>query len=222
MAQKKVNPKIEWGFFAVVPRVVRTQYKDLTHSDKWLYTCLKDLCGDKGTCFRTLRALKEETDISIASLSTMIPKLHEAGLIHAEKKRRSNSGKEVWHITIVDIWQSNKDFCSAIEQSKDEIVQQLNNVVQPLNKEAEVCSDIERDCSNFGYRRTTPEEEHIEERTIEEGGNPLIHLEVRSVFLIAKDYRKRARKKMSVLPRHSSASLSSNPHSTRLALARAP
>ncbi len=170
MAQKKVNPKIEWGFFAVVPRVVRTQYKDLTHSDKWLYTCLKDLCGDKGTCFRTLRALKEETDISIASLSTMIPKLHEAGLIHAEKKRRSNSGKEVWHITIVDIWQLNKDFCSAIEQSKDEIVQQLNNNVQQLNKEAEVCSDIERDCSNFGYRRTTLEEEHIEERTIEDGG----------------------------------------------------
>ena len=169
------NPKVEWGFYAVTPRIVRTQYKQLSHAEKWLYTCLKDLCGDKGTCFRTLRALKEETDISIASLSTMIPRLHEAGLIHAEKKRRSSSGKEVWHISIVDIWQTNKDYCSENEQRKNEIVQNLNTIVQIpnngvqiLNKNTPDCSENERDCSNFRTRRITQKNNPIEERTDEE------------------------------------------------------
>src|SRR5712664_1690143 len=133
MTQKKIQePKQDWGFYAVTPRVVRTKYKDLSHAEKWLYTCLKDLCGDKGACFRSLRALSEETDISIASLSKMVPNLHKAGLIHAEKKRRSKSGKEIWHITIADIWQENakhcKD-CSIFEQSHEgttEVVQNMN------------------------------------------------------------------------------------------------
>jgi hypothetical protein len=172
------NPKVEWGFYAVTPRIVRTQYKDLSHAEKWLYTCLRDLCGEKGTCFRSLRALKEETDISIASLSTMIPRLHNAGLVHAEKKRRSASGKEVWHISIIDIWQLNHDACSKNEQSGNDIVQNLNedkevvqlsnNDVQNLNEKAGDCSEFERDCSNFSDRRITLKNNITEERTSEE------------------------------------------------------
>jgi len=157
MTQKKIQePKQDWGFYAVTPRVVRTKYKDLSHAEKWLYTCLKDLCGDKGACFRSLRALSEETDISIASLSKMVPNLHKAGLIHAEKKRRSKSGKEIWHITIADIWQENakhcKD-CSIFEQSHEGTTE----VVQNMNKNASGCSENEQsselDCSNFSDRR---------------------------------------------------------------------
>lgn len=120
----------KWGFYSVVPRVVRKEYKDLTHAEKWLYSCLRDLCGTKGTCFRTLRSLKEETGISIASLSAMIPHLHEAGLIHAERKARGRGGKEVWHITITDLWQANKEYCSNTEQldsADTQVVQSVNN-----------------------------------------------------------------------------------------------
>src|SRR5437879_13149470 len=127
------QPKVEWGFYAITPRIVRTQYKNLSHAEKWLYVCLKDLCGEKGMCYRTLRSLSEETNISIASLSSMIPNLQKAGLIHAEKKKRSNSGKEIWHISIVDIWQANHEYCSKIEQS-EQVVQNLNNDVQNLNE----------------------------------------------------------------------------------------
>ena len=162
------------GYYAVVPRIVRAQYKQLTHADKWLYTCLRDLSGKKGTCFRSLRSLSEETDISIASLSTMIPKLHKAGLIHAEKKRRSITGKEVWHITVIDIWQANADYCSKIEQSSVEeadqphqFVQNPNNVVQELNKEGVVCSEIERDCSNFPHRRIYIEDSNNKDKNID-------------------------------------------------------
>lgn len=154
--QQSKEPKQEWGFYGVVPRIVRTQYKTLSLGEKWLYTCLKDLCGDKGACFRSLRALAEETDISTGSLSTMIPKLHEVGLIHATKKRRSMHGKEIWHITIVDIWQENAKQCSKIEQSASEKlpenVQKLNDVVQKLNKDE---NNLSTDCSKIVDRRIT-------------------------------------------------------------------
>jgi hypothetical protein len=174
MNKKTREPKLDFGFYAVVPRIVRTQHKDLSHAAKWLYVCLKDLCGDKGTCFRTLRSLEEETDISTGSLSRMIPELHKAGLIHAEKKRRSAHGKEVWHISIVDIWQENAKACSKNEQSPD-VVQNLNDVVQNLNDNPEVCSKNERDCSNFVDRRKNNEERtNIEERTEKKEPVPVV------------------------------------------------
>lgn len=181
--QKSKDPRVEWGFYAMTPRIVRTKYKQLSHTEKWLYTCLKDLCGKRGTCFRTLRSLKEETDISIASLSTMIPNLHKAGLIHAEKKRSPRSGKEIWHISIVDIWQMNKDYCSEIEQSQKEVVQDLNedtefvqsvnNVVQIPNKEQGDCSISERGCSNFSDIRIYPKNKDTNRDTEEEGTYPV-------------------------------------------------
>lgn len=180
MTQQEKNPRVEWGFYAVVPRIVRTGYKEIGPSEKWLYTCLKDLCGDKGTCFRTLETLSKETGLSTGSLSTMIPALHKAGLIHAEKKARGYGGKRVWHISIVDIWQSNKEYCSKSEDcparssSKSEVsprvLQNLNDNLQNLNDAPEYSSKSERSSSNFADRRRTHEEQRNEERTIEEEG----------------------------------------------------
>lgn len=107
MSQQKRNPDIDFGFHATIPRAVRTHYKTLTPMQKWLYVCLKDLCGEHGTCYRTTRVLALETDISTGLISESIPQLHNAGLIHAEKKIRKEGGKPVWHITIVDIWPAN-------------------------------------------------------------------------------------------------------------------
>src|SRR6266702_539400 len=133
MSNQKNNPKQDWGFYACTPRIVRTQYKHLSHTEKRLNVCLKDLCGDRGMCYRTLKVLSEETDLSTGNLSTRIRNLHDAGLIHAEKKRRSNNptGKEVWHITIVDIWQANVEYCSKNERSQED-VQTMNHNVQKM------------------------------------------------------------------------------------------
>jgi hypothetical protein len=105
--QKPRNPDVDFGFHAQIPRLVRTGYRDLTPVQKWLYACLKDLCGDHGTCYRTVKVLAEETGISTGMISESIPVLHSHGLIHGEKKKRHTGGKEVWHITIVDIWPAN-------------------------------------------------------------------------------------------------------------------
>lgn len=171
MTETYQEPKRDWGFYAQIPRIVRTQYKQCSHAEKWLYTCLKDLCGDKGTCFRSLRLLSAETDISTGSLSVMIPHLHEVGLIHAEKKKRTATGKEIWHISIVDIWKANTEYCSKNEQSSDdneEIVQNSNDVVQKMNDNPVDCSKNERDCSNFVDRRITIKNNNTEEETREE------------------------------------------------------
>src|SRR5258706_5797702 len=180
MSNQKANPKVEWGFYATVPRIVRTgpKYQDISHAAKWLYTCLKDLCGNHGSCFRALRTLSEETGISTGSLSTMIRELHDVGLIHAEKKSRGKGGKEVWHISVVDIWQANREYCSKIEQLSDgdvqilnntlPVVQNLNDVVQKLNEPPPSCSENERSCSNFDDRGIDSEEQRYEARTGEE------------------------------------------------------
>ncbi len=147
----KSNPEIDFGFYGSVPRIVRTGYKMLTPIQKWLYTCLKDLCGDHCTCYRTLRTLSLETDLSIGTLSESIPALHEAGLIHAEKKKRSTGGKEVWHITIVDIWVLNGKMYPSKKRSPreqtPENVQQMNKNVHVANKNGAECSAGERECS---------------------------------------------------------------------------
>lgn len=167
---KQQNPSIDFGFYATVPRVVRTNYRDkVTPIMKWLYTCLKDLCGDDGTCYRTLRVLSEETGISTGLLSESIPILHEVGLIHAEKKKRSTGGKEVWHITIVDIWIANGK-AHPTKRSHYEQTQASENVhdtnVHNVNETTGECSCGERECSQILDRRKNTLSKNItEERT---------------------------------------------------------
>ncbi|GCE49276.1 hypothetical protein EI42_05754 [Thermosporothrix hazakensis] len=172
------NPKQQWGFYAVIPRIIRLRYKHLPFAALWLYQCLKDLCGDQGTCFRTLRTLSQETNISTGTLSTMIRRLHDEGLIHATKKRRGSAGRELWHLSIVDIWAANAEACQQEQQAKEsispEIVQNLNEVpqdcskferspeiVQNLNDTPPDCSKFERDCSKFDVRRKNNEERTV-------------------------------------------------------------
>lgn len=159
ISNKSNEPKKDFGRFCQIPRILRTEYQELTLGDKWLYVCLKDLCGDRGVCFRSLRSLSAETSISMASLSTMIPKLAASNLIHAEKKVRSASGKAVWHISIVDIWQANalSSKNEQMSEREEEIVQIPNsdcsNSEQSTQKEPGDCSNFVGDCSNFPDRR---------------------------------------------------------------------
>jgi hypothetical protein len=169
---KTPNPQIDFGYFAAIPRSIRTEYKTLTPTQKWLYVCLKDLCGDHGTCYRALRTLSDETDISTGMLSESVQVLHAAGLIHAEKKKRQAGGKEVWHITIVDIWQANgkvhpsKRSDAEQKRSQNEQttanVQYVNENVHCVNDKAKVCSHIERECSLCETEERTVKQEHTE------------------------------------------------------------
>ncbi len=135
---QETQEKEDIGFYARVPRIVRTGYQELSHAEKWLYTCLRDLCGEAGECWRSLRALAKETGISIASLSSMIPHLEKVGLIDAVKK-------STWFIKIKNIWQANKEYCSKIEHSTAKCSENEQGV-QKMNAD---CSENEQGCSNF-------------------------------------------------------------------------
>lgn len=98
--------------FSQVPRILirGEQYKDVSLIELGLYTGLKDICGDDGECFYTLRNLADLLHTSISTLSRYIPKLRDTWkLITAEKKTRgSGTNKhEIWHIRMVNIWQEN-------------------------------------------------------------------------------------------------------------------
>ncbi len=144
-SQKQRDPDTDFGFHAKIPRIVRTGYKNLIPLQKWLYTCLKDLCGDHGTCYRTIKVLAEETGLSTGLISESIPLLHQVGLIHAEKKKRSaNSTKAVWHITIVDIWEANAlmhptkrsrgEHSSAPSENIHRVNENVHHVNEPSNE----------------------------------------------------------------------------------------
>jgi hypothetical protein len=203
-AQEK--PHQDWGYFARIPRILRTgtQYKSLTLAERWLYVCLKDLCGENGMCFRTLDTLSAETDFSTGSLSTMIRHLHEVGLIHATKKYRHDRGHKVWHISIVDIWGANATHCSKSEGSAENTVQNLKDSVQNLKDHDADPSNFEQDPSNFRDRRTNNEERiPSEERTMK--NDPSLSLANTNTQPKTKSSKEREREKRKSSPAPSSS-----------------
>lgn len=165
------EPTVDYGFRAIIPRIVRTAYKDVTATQKWLYVCLKDLCGNHGVCYRTLEALSEETDLSTGMLSESIRILHDAGLIHAEKKRRSSGGKAVWHITIVDIWGANAashPTKRSQNEATPENVHIVNENLHNVNEKGEEYSHCERESSQNRDRSNKDRSLNITEVTTKE------------------------------------------------------
>jgi len=157
--------------FAQVPRLItRGTYKTLSLIEKGLYTCLKDICGDAGECFYTLRSLAKEINTSISTLSRYIPRLVKAGLIIAQKKIQAKNKHEVYHIAVVNIWQENDATYRPQEivsdrNKVDEIVAVGNkdaNSVSDSNKDQEIVSDSNKDCFYLNDRiRTSGEEESV-------------------------------------------------------------
>jgi len=120
------TPTKHYGFAQVPRMVLRGQKykKKLSLAEKGLYACLKDICGEKGECYFSLRHLAEEIDTSASTLTRYIPELRDKGLIYAEKKIRGTGENkhEIWHIRIVDIWKENDALyktqdCSDLKQS---------------------------------------------------------------------------------------------------------
>src|SRR5258708_3106062 len=126
--------------YARMPRIIRKGYQNLTNLQKLLYIYIRDLCGEDGVCYRSLRSLKEETGFSIGYLATNIPVLHNEDLIHATMRKHHGTGWEIWHISIVDIWEKNaafiqaeKEKCSQDEQIENQSVHAMNKSVHHMN-----------------------------------------------------------------------------------------
>lgn len=153
------TPLVKHYGFAQVPRQVlrgEKYRKKLSLAEKGLYSCLKDICGDTGECYYSLRNLALEIGTSASTLTRLIPALRDTGLIYAEKKVRGTGENkhEIWHIRIVNIWKENDALykpqdCSILKQSDDISVSNRNNVVNasPSVSNCNNCvSNCNKDC----------------------------------------------------------------------------
>lgn len=128
------SPIKHYGFAQIPRQILRGEKyrKKLSLAEKGLYTCLKDICGETGECFYSLRNLAIEIGTSASTLTRLIPTLRDTGLIYAEKKIRGTGENkhEIWHIRIANIWEENDALykpqeCFKMEQSS---VSNRNNV----------------------------------------------------------------------------------------------
>src|SRR5258708_1521408 len=145
--------KAEITNFTRTPNMLIFGYRDtLSPQEKWLYVCLKHLCGKRGTRHLSLRYIAEQTGISVGALSKskhsegMIKHLHDAGLIHAEIKRPGGRGNAQYHITITDVWALNQAFFRSEfgqdEEGDAEPVRISDEPVQNSDKPAQVSDKV--------------------------------------------------------------------------------
>lgn len=169
--------------FCIVPRLVMRspRFAKLPMSAKWLYGCLRDICGEGegGECFYALRNLKELIHMSASTLSRSINQLAEIGLITAQKV--GAKGREIFRIKIVNIWKENdvayKD-CFKMGQL-DEAV---SNEVPTVSESSPTVSNSDgtvseqsinpaQDCFNFTDKEESSKKTTLEEDTTEEDLN---------------------------------------------------
>lgn len=131
------------GNFTKIPNMLcEGAYAQLEHDEKWLYVCVKALCKGKGTRFLSLRYISKKTGYPLSSLSKKLPRLHDAGLVHCEfKKRIDEDGNEFgnaqYHATIADKWDENDAFygvtCSPDEQDEGEDSKPVHDTNEPVH-----------------------------------------------------------------------------------------
>lgn len=125
------------------PNMLIFGYPDVSPQEKWLYVCLKHMCGKSGTRYLALRYISEQTGISTGALSKsknkqgvvnegMIRHLHDAGLIHAEVKKKEGRGNALYHITITDVWALNQQFFIERTKTRSDFGQDEEETSEPV------------------------------------------------------------------------------------------
>jgi hypothetical protein len=134
--------------FSRIPNMIFLSYKYLSKEEKYLYCALKSIYWDAKPRYCPLREIAEKTGYSVGALSKMLPRLHKCGLIHAEVKReKGKDGKEKgnakYHITILDIWELNRQFFSCPLNERD----LLDPSLVLVHEKTQTCSPNEQACS---------------------------------------------------------------------------
>lgn len=185
---------VEVKNFTRTPNMLIFGYQDISPQEKWLYVCLKHMCGKKGTRHLSLRYISEQTGISTGALSKskhsegMIRHLHDAGLIHAEIKRPGGKGNSQYHITITDVWALNQAFFSKTRSDfgqdgdeEPEPVRISDEAVQISDKPVHSSDEPVRNSANTNTRyktnyKTTEQDESIASPNVDAAPAPVTDL----------------------------------------------
>lgn len=182
--------KAEINNYTRTPNMLIFGYHDtISPQEKWLYVCLKHLCGKKGTRHLSLRYISEQTGISTGALSAsknkkgevnpgMIKHLHNAGLIHAEIKKPGR-GNPQYHITITEVWALNQAFFRSefgqVEEMEgepvrisDEPVQNSDRSVHFSDRSVQNSDEPVRNSANTNMRSKITEQDSYNMREQEE------------------------------------------------------
>ena len=74
-----------------------------------LYSHLKRVAGENGSCYQATETLAEKCKMSTGSISTAKKELSDLGLIKIESKKNPQGGWDYHEITITDIWPQNSN-----------------------------------------------------------------------------------------------------------------
>jgi hypothetical protein len=112
--------------FTRIPNMLFVSFKYLSKEEKFLYCTLKSVYWDAKPRFVSLRELSDMTSYSRGALGNMLPRLHKCGLIHAEiRKEKDSKGEEFgnpkYNITILDLWEINRQYYSCPPNGRDKL-----------------------------------------------------------------------------------------------------
>lgn len=182
--------------FAMIPRIVirGEKYKSLSLAHKGLYQGLKDICGEEGECYYSLRNLAKALHSSPGTLCRHIRELATAGLILAEKKLRGNGANrhEVWHLRIVDIWDANDLLYSPNNETKsvsecNTSVAIGNSVSKRNNPSSTNVSKQNKDCFKTGDKEYLESKDTVKEKDTQKKSDVSLDAKITSTSSPSQD-----------------------------------
>ena len=108
---KIVDKSNDHKYFVLVPRIVLALVEDTFELALW--TTIKDIAGDGGTCIVGVRDLATLSMMSTGKAHQMIHALMSKQLLFGNLVKDPGYHSAVWHITVPDLWRRNTEWSIA-------------------------------------------------------------------------------------------------------------
>jgi len=105
---KIIDNSNDHKYFVLVPRMVLALVDDAYELALW--TVIKDIAGDEGTCIVGVRDLATLGMMSTGKAHQLIHTLMSKQLLFGNLVKDPGKHSQVWHITVPDIWRRNTDW----------------------------------------------------------------------------------------------------------------
>ena len=105
---KIIDNSNDHKYFVLVPRMVLALVDDAYELALW--TVIKDIAGDEGTCIVGVRDLATLGMMAVSKAHNSLHSLMRKQLLFGELVKDPGMHSNVWHITVPDLWRRNTDW----------------------------------------------------------------------------------------------------------------